>query len=293
MEYKNVRSMAGGFAASLETGHSVKTRGGLTEEQVRRYSRQILLAEIGEEGQLALLRSKILLVGAGGLASPAALYLAAAGVGTIGIVDSDDVDLSNIHRQILHGTTDVGRPKVESARDTILRTNPEVNVISHQKRLTQDNALEIIEEYDIVMDGSDNFATKFLLNDASFFRNKPYIFGGAVRFDGQVSVFHPKAGGPCLRCIMPEIPPPGPTCREAGVFGVVPGQIGLLQAAEAVKLLLKKGRSLMGRFLIYDCLETDLRVFTVERNPSCPLCGESPTIRDLGGRYDSRRYGDK
>lgn len=205
--YIDVVSMAGGFNAWVEAGYKFKTDGKMTQEQTKRYSRQILIHEIGEEGQLKLLKARVLIVGAGGLGCPTALYLASAGVGTIGIVDFDSVDLSNIHRQVLHATFDVGRPKTDSAKDAIHRINPEVNIITYKKRLTPDNAFSIIKDFDIVIDGSDNFETKFLLNDAAFLSNKPYIFGGAVRFDGQASVFYPKAGGPCLRCMVPEIPP--------------------------------------------------------------------------------------
>lgn len=209
MGYVNVTSMAGGFNAWVEAGYEFKTEGAMTRDQIKRYSRQILLHEIGEEGQLRLLRAKVLLVGAGGLGCPAGLYLASAGVGTIGIVDFDRVDLSNIHRQVLHATADIGRPKTDSAKDAIERINPEINIITYQERFTPDNALEIVNDFDIVIDGSDNFETKFLLNDSAFLSGKPYIFGGAVRFDGQASVFYPKGGGPCLRCMIPEIPQAG------------------------------------------------------------------------------------
>jgi molybdopterin/thiamine biosynthesis adenylyltransferase/rhodanese-related sulfurtransferase len=290
MGYTDVTSMAGGFNAWVEAGYKFKTDGVMTQDQIKRYSRQILLHEIGEEGQLRLMRARVLLAGAGGLGCPAGLYLASAGVGTIGIVDSDKVDLSNIHRQVLHTTADIGRLKTDSAKDAIRRINPEVNVITYQERLTPDNALKIVNDFDIIIDGSDNFETKFLLNDTSFFAGKPYIFGGAVRFDGQASVFYPKGGGPCLRCMIPEIPPADSalTCGEVGVLGVVPGQIGLVQAAEALKLILKKGKSLMGRFYVYDCLEGDFKTFIIDRNPSCPLCGQNPTIRDLSGNYGGR-----
>lgn len=257
----------------------------MTPQQLRRYSRQILLKEMGEEGQLRLLQAKVLLVGAGGLGCPIALYLGAAGIGMIGLADYDKVDLSNIHRQVLHGTEDVGRPKVESAKDAIYRINPEVKVVTYEERIRSDNILSIMEGYDIVVDGSDNFATKFLLNDAAFLSGKPYVFGGAVRFDGQVSVFFPKAGGPCLRCMIPEIPQSSPTCSQVGVLGIVPGQTGLMQAAEVVKLVINKGKPLIGRFLVYDCLEADFRVFTLTRSPSCPLCGDNPVITDLTGQY--------
>jgi len=207
MGYTDVKSMAGGFNAWVEAGYKFKTDGKMTHEQIKRYSRQILIHEIGEEGQLKLLRARVLIVGAGGLGCPTGLYLASAGVGTIGIVDFDKVDLSNIHRQVLHATADIGRPKTDSARDAIHRINPDINIITFDKRFTPDNALEIVKDFDIIIDGSDNFETKFLLNDTAFLSGKPYIFGGAVRFDGQAGVFYPKAGGPCLRCMVPEIPP--------------------------------------------------------------------------------------
>lgn len=207
MGYIDVVSMAGGFNAWVEAGYKFKTDGIMTQEQIKRYSRQILMHEIKEEGQLKLLKARVLIVGAGGLGCPTGLYLASAGVGTIGIVDFDKVDLSNIHRQVLHATSDIGRPKTDSARDAIHRINPEINIITFDKRFAPDNALDIIKDFDIIIDGSDNFETKFLLNDAAFFSGKPYIFGGAVRFDGQAGVFYPKGGGPCLRCMVPEIPP--------------------------------------------------------------------------------------
>lgn len=259
------------------------TKGAMTDDQIRRYGRQMLLPGIGEEGQLKLLRSRVLLVGAGGLGSPIALYLAAGGIGGLGIVDSDRVDLSNIHRQVLYGTSDVGRLKAESAAEKLQKINPDIAVAIHQERFTSGNALKLIEAYDVVVDGSDNPETKFLLNDAAFFAGKPYVFGGAVGFGGQASVFFPKRGGPCLRCMAPVMPQPGavPTCNEVGVFGIVPGQIGLVQAGEVVKLILGIGKTLMGRFLVYDCLLAEFRTITLSRDPSCPLCGENPTIKGI------------
>jgi sulfur-carrier protein adenylyltransferase/sulfurtransferase len=209
MGYAEVKSMAGGFKAWVEAGHAIVAKGAMTVDQINRYSRQMLLPEIGEEGQLKLLRSKVLIVGAGGLGSPIALYLAAGGIGGLGIVDFDRVALSNIHRQVLHGTSDVGRPKTESAKETLQRINPNVAVAIHQERFTSDNALRLVEAYDVVVDGADNIETKFLLNDAAFFAGKPYIFGGAIGFGGQASVFFPKEGGPCMRCMIPEMPQPG------------------------------------------------------------------------------------
>ncbi len=259
----------------------------LTTDQQNRYSRQILLNEMGEEGQLKLLRSRVLIVGAGGLGSPIALYLAGAGIGTLGIVDSDLVDLSNLHRQILHATTDIGRPKTESARESMGAINPDIVINTYHERLTAHNGPEIMAGYDIIVEGSDNFATKFLLNDAAFFSGKPYVFGGAVRFDGQASVFFPKSGGPCLRCMIPEIPPASAslTCSQVGVLGIVAGQVGLIEAAEVVKLILGKGDPLVGRFLAYSCLDGEFRTFTVPKNPDCPLCSEKATIKDLSGYY--------
>jgi len=209
MGYGKVKSMAGGFNAWVEAGYDIVTKGALTADQINRYSRQMLLPEIGEEGQLKLLRSRVLLVGAGGLGSSIALYLAAGGIGALGIVDFDRVCLSNIHRQVLYGTSDVGRPKTESAMETLHRINPNIAVVIYQERFTSDNALKLVEAYDVVVDGSDNMETKFLLNDAAFFAGKPYIFGGAVGFSGQASVFFPKEGGPCMRCMIPEMPQPG------------------------------------------------------------------------------------
>jgi molybdopterin/thiamine biosynthesis adenylyltransferase/rhodanese-related sulfurtransferase len=285
MGYEDVCSMSGGLLAWAESGYDMESHGEFTADQIRRYSRQMILREIGEEGQLKILQAKVLLVGAGGLGCPIGLYLGAAGIGTIGIVDSDTVDMSNIHRQVLHGTADVGRPKVESARDAIIRINPEVHVLTYNERFTPENALSIVNDYDMVVDGSDNFSTKFLLNDTAFFAGKPYIFGGAVRFDGQAGVFFPKAGGPCLRCMTPEIPPHAPpTCSDVGVLGLVPGHVGLTQATEVIKLIINKGTSLMGRFFVYDALHAEFRVFTISRNPACPLCGENPTIKSLKDR---------
>jgi molybdopterin/thiamine biosynthesis adenylyltransferase/rhodanese-related sulfurtransferase len=283
MGYGEVKSMAGGFNAWVEAGYAIVTKGTMTADQVHRYSRQMLLPEIGEEGQLKLLRSRVLLVGAGGLGSPIAIYLAAGGIGGLGIVDFDRVGLSNIHRQVLYGTSDVGRPKTESAREQLQKINPDIAVTIHQERFTSGNALKLIEAYDVVVDGSDNPETKFLLNDAAFFAGKPYVFGGAVGFGGQASVFFPKEGGPCMRCMIPEMPQPGtvPTCSEVGVFGIVPGQIGMVQAGEVVKLILGIGKTLMGRFLVYDCLQAEFRTLTVTRDPSCPLCGETPTIMGI------------
>jgi molybdopterin/thiamine biosynthesis adenylyltransferase len=207
--YARVFSMAKGINGWKEAGHRIVSDSELTQEQLTRYSRHLLLREVGEEGQVKLLKARVLLIGAGGLGCPAALYLAAAGVGTLGIIDSDKVDLTNLQRQVLHGTADVGRPKTESAKETIRRINPDVQVVTYEERLTSQNALEIFPQYDIIIDGSDNFPTKFLANDAAFFTGKPYVYGGVFQFEGQASVFSPKQGGPCLRCLFPEPPPPG------------------------------------------------------------------------------------
>jgi molybdopterin/thiamine biosynthesis adenylyltransferase len=255
---------------------------GFTEEQIRRYSRQIILPQVGGTGQQKLLASKVLLIGAGGLGSPAGLYLAAAGVGTLGFVDSDVVDLSNLHRQILHGKGDLGRAKTESAAETIRALNPDVKVILHQERLTSENGLELVSQYDVVVDGSDNFPTKYLANDACVLLKKPLVLGAVFQFEGQVSVFLP-GGGPCYRCIFPTPPPPGavPSCQEAGVFGAVPGVIGCIQATETIKLLLGIGETLAGRLLIFDALSLEFLEIEVKREPECPVCGEHPTVTEL------------
>ncbi|HIQ06607.1 MAG TPA: molybdopterin-synthase adenylyltransferase MoeB [Anaerolineae bacterium] len=255
---------------------------GFTEEQIRRYSRQIILPHVGGEGQRKLLKSKVLLIGAGGLGSPAGLYLAAAGVGTLGFVDFDVVDISNLHRQVLHHTNDVGRPKTESAKETIQAINPDVRVTCHQERLSSENALDIFANYDVIVDGSDNFPTKYLTNDACVFLGKPLVFGAVFQFDGQTSVFLPHQS-PCYRCLFPTPPPPGsvPSCQEAGVFGVVPGVIGCIQAVETIKLLLGLGESLAGRLLVFDALAMEFLEMRIERSLECPVCGDHPTVTEL------------
>jgi molybdopterin/thiamine biosynthesis adenylyltransferase/rhodanese-related sulfurtransferase len=281
--YKEVYTMKEGFEGWRASGYEVEGDSRLSKEQIARYSRHILLREIGVEGQLKLLRSKVLIVGAGGLGSPCALYLAAAGVGAIGIIDHDVVDVSNLQRQIIHRTEDVGRPKVESAKEAIKRLNPDVEVITYSERLSKENGWEIFQDYDLVIDGSDNFPTKYLINDLCFFLGLPDVFGGVFQFDGQISVFYPKAGGPCLRCFFPEPPPQGfvPSCSEAGILGVVPGLIGVLQAQEAIKVLLKIGEPLIGRFVSFDALRMETLSFSISKNPVCPLCGENPRITGL------------
>ena len=256
----------------------------LSQEQILRYSRHLIMPEVGVEGQEKLMAAKVLLIGAGGLGSPNALYLAAAGVGTLGIVDFDVVDLSNLHRQVIHGTKDVGKPKVESARETIADINPNVQVRTYPQPLRRDTALEIIREYDLVVDGTDNFQTRYLANDACVFLKKPNIYASIFRFDGQATVFQPgHPESPCYRCLYPEPPPPGevPSCAEGGVLGILPGLVGLIQATEAIKLILGKGRSLMGRLLLFNALEMSFRAMRIRRNPQCPVCGENPTIREL------------
>lgn len=254
----------------------------LSAQEMARYSRHLILPEVGLEGQQRLKAASILLVGAGGLGSPLALYLAAAGIGRIGIVDFDVVDFSNLQRQILHHTADVGRLKLHSARDRILGINPEVQVDLYETRLTAGNAFEILRPYDIVIDGTDNFPTRYLVNDACVLLKKLNVYGSIFRFDGQASVFAP-GRGPCYRCLYPEPPPAGevPSCAEGGVLGILPGLIGCIQATEAVKLILNQGNPLIGRLLLYDALQMSFREFKVRRDPRCPLCGDNPTITGL------------
>ena len=255
----------------------------LTQEQYDRYSRHLVLPEIGLEGQKKLLSSSILLIGSGGLGSPLGLYLSAAGIGKLGIVDFDLVDRSNLQRQIIHGESWIGKPKVESAQNRIGEINPDTEVIPYREQISSKNAMQLIEPYDLVIDGTDNFPTRYLTNDACALLGKPNIYGSIFRFDGQATVFHPKAGGPCYRCLYPEPPPPGmvPSCAEGGVLGILPGIIGLIQATEAIKLLLGKGSSLMGRFLQYDSLAMKFRELKLHKDPACPLCGDNPTITEL------------
>lgn len=247
-----------------------------------RYARHLVLPEVGVEGQERLKAARVLVVGAGGLGSPVALYLAAAGVGTLGLVDFDEVDATNLQRQILHGTSDVGRAKLDSARDRLSDINPHVELVPHATRLTSDNALEIIEQYDIVVDGTDNFPTRYLVNDACVLLGKPNVYGSVFRWEGQVSVFAVH-GGPCYRCLFREPPPPGlvPNCAEGGVLGVLPGVVGSLQALETIKLILRKGESLAGRLLIFDALDLSWREMALSRNPECPICGDEPTQTGL------------
>jgi adenylyltransferase/sulfurtransferase len=255
----------------------------LTPEQVLRYSRHIVMKQVGGRGQRRLLEAKVLIVGAGGLGSPAALYLAAAGVGTLGIVDGDVVDISNLQRQILHGDADVGRLKTESAGETLRSINPDVQVIGHPLHLTSSNALEIVGAYDLVLNCTDNFPARYLLNDACVLLGKPLVDGSILQFDGQLTVHYAAGGGPCYRCLFPAPPPPGevPTCAQAGVLGVLPGIIGSMQALEAIKLILGIGAPMIGRLLIFDGLEMDVTVVTIKRNPKCAVCGDHPTVTHL------------
>ncbi|HLE08306.1 MAG TPA: molybdopterin-synthase adenylyltransferase MoeB [Thermodesulfobacteriota bacterium] len=254
-----------------------------TEEQIERYSRHIILPEVGGKGQARLLGSKVFILGAGGLGSPALLYLAAAGAGTIGVADADRVDLSNLQRQIIHTTKDIGTPKTRSAKKAIEDLNPDVKVIVYNERLTKENIRNIIKDYDIVLDGSDNFPTRFLMNDASFFEKKTLVSGSMFRFEGQVSVFKPHQGYPCYRCLYPEPPPKGlvPSCQEAGVLGALAGVIGVLQAVETVKEILGIGETLAGHLMLFDALRMSFKKLRVRKDPGCALCGGNPSIKEL------------
>ena len=278
--YSDVVSVAGGFGRWKNEGRPWITPASLDAEQRNRYHRHILLPEIGEAGQQKLLESKVLLLGAGGLGSPAALYLAAAGVGTLGIVDMDVVDTSNLQRQILHNMDRIGERKVDSAKKTLTQLNPDVDVVTYDVRFGADNVLDIIDGYDVIVDGTDNFPTRYLLNDASLLKRIPVVHGSIFRFEGQVSVFWPYEG-PCYRCLLPEPPPPelAPSCAEAGVLGVLPGIVGSIQALEAIKVILDLGDPLVGRLLAYDALEQSFRAFKVRRDPQCPACG--PDVAEI------------
>ncbi len=272
--YQRVTSMAGGFTAWKAAGQAWEVPRTLRKDQELRYSRHLLLPDVGLRGQLRLLDAKVLCIGAGGLGSPAALYLAAAGVGTLGVVDDDVVDASNLQRQVLHTTERVGLPKVESAATSITALNPDVKVVAHKLRLTRDNALEVLAGYDVILDGADNFQTRYLLNDAALKLGKPVIHASIFRFEGQITVFS-AIGGPCYRCLYPEPPPPehAPSCAEAGVLGVLPGVLGVLQATEAIKLLLGIGDSLAGRLVVYDALAMRFRELKLRADPRCKTCG--------------------
>jgi len=254
----------------------------LTHEEIRRYSRHLIMPEVGVSGQKKLKASSVLIVGAGGLGSPLAMYLAASGIGHLGLVDYDVVDLSNLQRQVLHGTSDIGRPKVESALDLLREINPHVHFETYNEPLGSENAPGILEGYDLVVDGTDNFPTRYLLNDACIFTGKPFVFGGIFRFYGQVSVFC-DPHGPCYRCLFPAPPPADsvPSCAEGGVLGFLPGTIGTIQSSEAVKLILGIGEPLVGRLLTYNALEVDFKLFNIKKDPECPVCGENPSIKEL------------
>ncbi|MFN2520426.1 MAG: molybdopterin-synthase adenylyltransferase MoeB [Candidatus Limnocylindria bacterium] len=279
--YTNVVSMRGGFSRWKDSGLPWEKPLGFTPEQAERYSRHLLIPEVGEAGQHRLLRSKVLVIGAGGLGSPAAYYLAAAGVGTLGIVDSDVVDATNLQRQILHSTARIGQSKVDSAKETLEALNPDVTIVGYKERLTSENIDSIISDYDVVLDGADNFPTRYLLNDACVKWGKPLIHGSIYRFEGQVTVFK-TPDGPCYRCLFHQPPPPelAPSCAEAGVLGVLPGVIGTIQANEALKLLLGIGEPLIGRYMLFDALEATFREVRLRRDPACPVCGENPTITE-------------
>ena len=255
----------------------------LNNDEIRRYSRHLILPEVGLAGQKKICSTSVLCIGAGGLGSPIAMYLAAAGIGKLGILDFDSVDFSNLQRQIIHGTEDVGRPKTQSAQETLARINPNVKVVVHNTRISSENALDIIGGYDIVVDGTDNFPTRYLTNDACVLLKKPNVYGSIFRFEGQASVFAPHLGGPCYRCLYPEPPPPGmvPSCAEGGVLGVLPGIVGTIQATEILKLALGKGSSLTGRLLLFNALDMKFREVKLRRDPQCPICGDNPTIKEL------------
>jgi molybdopterin/thiamine biosynthesis adenylyltransferase/rhodanese-related sulfurtransferase len=280
--YTRVLNLAGGFVDWKRNGYDVATPAALSPQQRARYSRHLLIPEVGEEGQQKLLNARVLLIGAGGLGSPASLYLAAAGVGTLGIVDADVVDDSNLQRQIVHSTERLGEPKVLSAKRTIEALNPDVTVVPYEERLTSDNVERILADgWDVIVDGADNFPTRYLVNDASVWHGIPVVHGSIYRFEGQITVFTPYEG-PCYRCLFPQPPPPelAPSCAEGGVLGVLPGIVGSLQGSEALKLILGAGETLAGRLLLFDALGTTFDEVSVRRDPACPVCGESPTITE-------------
>lgn len=282
MGYENVVSMSGGYTAWKNAGYKWVADRQFTQEQITRYARHFTLPEVGEKGQAKLLEGKVLCIGAGGLGSPVAFYLAAAGVGTIGIIDNDVVDMSNLQRQILHTNDRVGMPKVESAQKTLNALNPDVKVIPLNERLSSENVMRIIKDYDIVINGCDNFPTRYLINDACVMAKKPLVDGSIFQFEGQATVFYPDRG-PCYRCLFPEPPPPGaaPSCAEAGVLGVLPGLVGCVQALEAMKLILGAGRPLIGRMMHFDTLSSEVRVLKLRRDPNCLVCSDHPKITEL------------
>jgi adenylyltransferase/sulfurtransferase len=283
MGYTNVTSMIGGIKGWKDAGFSIEQDGLLSDEDLQRYSRHIILPEVGEQGQKKLLAGKVLLVGAGGLGCPTALYLTAAGVGTIGLVDADVVDRSNLQRQILFSEDMIGKPKVEAARERLLQLNPGVTVNTHFELLTSVNAMQMLDGYDIIVNGCDNFPTRYLVNDAAVLSGKPVVDGSIFRFEGQATVYNSADGGPCYRCLYPEPPPPGevPSCAEGGVLGILPGTIGMVQATEVVKLLIGMGTPLVGRMMLYDALDMKFRELKLRRNPDCPVCGDAPTVTEL------------
>ncbi|MDA0748360.1 MAG: molybdopterin-synthase adenylyltransferase MoeB [bacterium] len=283
MGYTAVTAIEGGYSAWVEAGLPTDRDRPLSKAEVQRYSRHLLVPEVGEKGQGKLLDAKVLMIGAGGLGSPAAYYLAAAGVGTLGIVDADVVDVTNLQRQILHGTSDVGRPKAISAYETLHDLNPGCNIIPYVKYLNSENVMDIVSQYDIVVNGCDNFPTRYMINDACVFSRKPIVDGSIFRFDGQVTIYPCDSEGPCYRCLYPEPPPPelAPSCSEAGVLGVLPGTVGIIQATEVIKLILGQGDPLIGRLLMYDALAMSFKNFKIRRDPNCPVCGDNPTITEL------------
>lgn len=280
--YTKVSSMKGGYSAWQHAGYPIEKKEGLTADKLARYARHLSMPEVGEEGQLKLLKSKVLLIGAGGLGSPAGVYLAAAGVGTIGIIDNDVVDTSNLQRQILHDESWEGLSKVDSAVHRMKGLNSDIKVIPHEIRLDRSNVMEIFKDYDIIVNGCDNFATRYLVNDACVFLKRPMVDGSIFRFEGQVTVFDPGKGGPCYRCLYPTPPPPemAPSCQEAGVFGVLPGVIGCLQGVEVIKLAMGIGESLVGKLILYDALKQKFRELKIRRDKECPVCGDNPTIKE-------------
>ena len=282
MGYTNVKSMIGGFKGWKDAGFEFEQGGLLSEDDMQRYSRHIILPEVGEKGQQRLLKGRVLLVGAGGLGCPTALYLAAAGIGKIGLVDADVVDKSNLQRQVLFGESDVGRPKVEAARDRLQDLNSGVDVVVHYELLTSHNVFDVMDGYDIIVNGCDNFPTRYLVNDAAVMQSKPVVDGSIFRFEGQATVYVP-GDGPCYRCLYPEPPPPGevPSCAEGGVLGVLPGIVGVMQATEVVKLILGEGKPLVGRVLLYDAMEMKFRELKLRRDTNCPVCGDAPSITEL------------
>ena len=282
MGYENVSSMSGGYTAWKNAGYKWVADRQFTPDQITRYARHFTLPEVGEKGQAKLLDAKVLCIGAGGLGSPVAFYLAAAGVGTIGIIDHDVVDMSNLQRQILHTNDRIGMPKVESAQKTLNALNPDVKVVQFNERLSSENVMRIIKDFDIVVNGCDNFPTRYLINDACVMAKKPLVDGSIFQFEGQATVFYP-GYGPCYRCLFPEPPPPGaaPSCAEAGVLGVLPGLVGCVQAVEAIKLILGAGRPLIGRMVHFDTLSSDVRVLKLRRDPDCLVCSDHPKITEL------------